>query len=94
MKRHPLDLFSLLAGMLITAVAIASLTTGLDSDLVTSDVFWPVVLISLGLVALVATLGTSRAPEADEPDATPGSDLAPEVEDASTATGTSEPVES
>lgn len=59
MKRHRLDLFSLIAGLLVVAIAVAALT-GVWFRAAAAWL-WPGVLIGGGLVVLVAVLlGHSR----------------------------------
>jgi hypothetical protein len=54
-KRHPLDLLSLLPGLAFVGLAVLTLAGGLTVDLLASDWFWPSVLVVLGLVVLVPT---------------------------------------
>jgi hypothetical protein len=60
MKPHPLDPFSLIAGVLFTAIGVGCLLVSLD---VTSfDLTWipAIVLIGLGTAAIVAGVSRSR----------------------------------
>lgn len=59
MKRHPLDLLSLVLGLLVVAVAVAALAGGLTLDLLTTDWVWPALLVGLGVLVL-ASAGLGR----------------------------------
>lgn len=54
--RHPVDVFSLVAGLLAVGYALVSL---LDLD-VSPAVVWPVLLVVAGLVGLVAAVRSGR----------------------------------
>ena len=73
MKRHDLDLFSLVAGLVFLAVAIGHLldvASGLD---VNGQYVAPVALVTIGIASLAAVLrnGDRTKPAADE---APGDD--------------------
>lgn len=57
MKRHPLDLFSLLGGLLFMGLGLAFLLDALNTW--STDITWvpPVVLIVLGLAGVLSTFG-------------------------------------
>lgn len=78
MKRHPLDLLSLLPGLAFVGIAVLTLAGGLSVDLLASDWFWPSVLVVLGLVVLVPA-GRNRRDQDDRmaelsPDGVPNGD--------------------
>jgi hypothetical protein len=61
MKRHPLDLFSLLGGLLFMGLGLAFLLDALNKW--STDITWvpPVVLIVLGLAGVLSTFGRRQA---------------------------------
>lgn len=76
MNRHPLDLFQLLSGSVLTAIALAALfgvTTRVAAWV------WPTVLVTLGVAVVAVAVGGGRdrvsdtavdtAPDADRVDA-------------------------
>jgi hypothetical protein len=71
MKRHPLDVVSLLAGLLFTGLGIAFLLDALNAW--SADITWvpPIVLIVFGLAGVLSTIGRHRglpAPGTTEPE--------------------------
>jgi hypothetical protein len=60
MERHPLDLVSLLGGLLFMGLGTAFLFDALD--VWSADVTWvpPIVLIVLGLAGVLSTVGRQR----------------------------------
>lgn len=65
MKRHPLDWFSLLAGLFVTAVATAAFVGPWRLEV--GPWAWPTMLVLAGLVIIVLVLaGSRRQPTPDE----------------------------
>jgi hypothetical protein len=61
MKRHPLDLFSLLGGLLFMGLGTTFLLDALNKW--SADITWvpPIVLIVLGLAGVLSTVDRQRA---------------------------------
>ena len=59
MKRHPIDPFSLVAGLFVTGVAVVALTAPWSLSI--GAWVWPTALIATGLAVLVAVLAGSRS---------------------------------
>jgi hypothetical protein len=79
MRRHELDLVSLISGAVFVLVAVAHLVSAAtDGHL---DLVWivPVVLVGLGVAGLASALRGSRAGEAPAPAPEPGPEESPEV---------------
>lgn len=71
MKRHPVDLFSLGAGVIFLALALGFLLAPVLDLQVNGAVAFPMVLVGLGLFGLVAAVRGQRT--ADSRQAVPGS---------------------
>jgi hypothetical protein len=69
MKRHPLDLVSLLGGLLFMGLGVAFLLDALNRW--STDVTWvpPIVLVVLGLAGVLSTFGRRHALIAEPQDA-------------------------
>lgn len=67
MTRHRLDLFSLLSGLVLTAIAVVALT-GIDLEV--ARWLGPAVLIGVGVLVLAAVVSRERGP-ADAEDEVP-----------------------
>lgn len=64
MSRHPADLLSLVAGLLLLALGLLLLSGGVGD--IPMEWVGPAVAIGLGVVIVVAAL-PNRAPDADDP---------------------------
>lgn len=64
MSRHPADLLSLVAGLLVLALGLLLLSGGVGD--IPMEWVGPAVAIGLGVVIVVAAL-PNRAPDADDP---------------------------
>jgi hypothetical protein len=75
MKRHPLDIVSLVGGLLFMGLGFAFLLDALDKW--SADVTWvpPIVLIALGLAGVLSTVG--RRGPGDVAAATPSPGVEP-----------------
>ena len=60
MRRHDLDLLSLLAGLLFVAVGVAALSVGREDLTDTLKWIWPATLLVLGVGLLVASARQNR----------------------------------
>ncbi|MFJ1703081.1 hypothetical protein [Kitasatospora sp. NPDC088346] len=56
MRKHRLDLFSLISGGLFTVIAVVYLTASLDSDSVDGRIVIPVTFVVLGVAGLVGAV--------------------------------------
>ncbi|MBD0692801.1 hypothetical protein [Streptomyces sp. CBMA123] len=69
MRKHRLDLFSLIAGSLFTAIAVSYLVAALDGETVNGRIVVPVTFIVLGvggLAGAVAAVARRGRPDRDE----------------------------
>ncbi len=81
MKRHPLDWFSLLAGLFVTAVAAAAFVGPWRVEV--GPWAWPTMLVLAGLVIIALVLtGSRRGPSDGGPTAAPPADDDPERDQA------------
>ena len=60
MKRHALDLVSLVSGLVFVTVAVGFLTGGLESLSVQFKLVWPLLLIGLGIALLAGSRRRTR----------------------------------
>ncbi len=74
MRKHPLDLFSLLAGLLMTGFAIAYLVGAYTDVRMDARLVLPLVLVGLGLAGLAGAMSAQR--RSDRRLAGSGSDVA------------------
>ena len=56
MNRHPLDLFSLLSGLVLSGIALAALF-GVSTTV--AGWVWPTALVAVGVVVVAAAVGTA-----------------------------------
>lgn len=63
MKRHPIDAFSLIAGLFVTGVAVAALA--IPTGAAVGPWVWPAILISAGVVVLALVLAGARERDGD-----------------------------
>ncbi|MGH8892127.1 MAG: hypothetical protein ACRDWY_02280 [Actinomycetes bacterium] len=66
MKRHELDLVSLIAGAVFALVAVAHLVEAAGDADVDLTWLWPLLLVGLGVAGLAGAVRSGRSPEADE----------------------------
>lgn len=60
MRRHPLDLFSLLSGLLVLGFAIAYLVGAMTDYRLDGRLAFPLLLVGLGIAGLAGALAAQR----------------------------------
>ncbi len=60
MRRHPLDLFSLLSGLLVLGFALAYLIGGYTDVRLDARLAFPLMLVGLGVAGLAGALAAQR----------------------------------
>lgn len=73
MNRHPLDLFQLLSGLVLSGIALAALV-GVSTTV--AGWVWPTVLVAVGVVVVAAAISSATTDDADAATPDPDHDLA------------------
>ena len=67
MRRHDLDWVSLIAGAVLTGIALVYLVTGIADVTVDGRFVWPVVLVALGAAGVASAVRANQREEQQFP---------------------------